>query len=62
MLQRVSYKTGTKQCERALFLDAQKPFWFKIFWGWRRTFVVNKMEIMDFIFSKNDINIIEKMK
>ena len=59
---RVSYKTGTKNCERAIFLDNLKPFWFKWFWGWRRTFIVNKMEIMDFIFSEKDISIIEEMK
>jgi CRISPR/Cas system endoribonuclease Cas6 (RAMP superfamily) len=60
-MKRVSYKVGTVECERALFIDNNKKFWFHIFFGWRRTFTIDNIEIMDFIFSTRDINIIEHM-
>ena len=60
-MKRVSYKVGTPQCKRALFIDDKKPFWFHIYFGWRRTFTIDDIEIMDFIFSIKDINIIEHM-
>lgn len=56
---RVSYKTGTTECDRALFLDESKSALFKLFFGWRRTFLVDNIEIMDFIFKKKDILLIE---
>lgn len=61
-MRKVSYKAGTLQCERALFIDDIKPFWFRVYFGWRRTFIINDIEIMEFIFTNKDIAIIEKMK
>lgn len=61
-MRRVSYKAGTPQCERALFIDDTKPFWFHIYFGWRRTFIIDNTEIMDFIFTNKDIAIIETIE
>lgn len=61
-MRRVSYKVGTLQCKRALFIDDTKPCWFRIYFGWRRTFIIDDIEIMEFIFTNKDIAIIEEMK
>ena len=63
-MKRVSYKVGTLECEIALSIDNNhqdhNPF-YGWFFGWRRTFIIDNIEIMDFILSETEIGIINQI-
>ena len=60
-MRRVDYKVGTREAEIALAIDDKIPFFISIFIGWRRTFTIDNIEIMEFIFSDKDIRLIEEL-
>lgn len=60
-MKRVSFKADTPECEMALYIDdSHKNALYHIFFGWRRTFKVDNIEIMDFILTNKEINLIKK--
>lgn len=61
-MKRVSYKIDTPECDAALYIDdLHKNVFYHMFFGWRRTFKIDEIEIMDFIFSEKDLKLIREI-
>ena len=60
-MRKVQYIVGTKECERALaYDDAHKSALYHMFFGWRKTFTILSLEVMEFRFTNKEIELIER--
>ena len=60
-MKKVQYIVGTKECEKALTIDnAHKSNLYHMFFGWRRTFTILDLEVMEFLFTNKEIELIER--
>lgn len=61
-MKKVTYKFGTPECDAAIFVsNIHKSIFYHLFFGWRSTMEIDGIKIMDFIFSKKDLKLIEKI-